>query len=324
MTFHRLFVFLPLVLAACSSTATEDATSSGPIGAQDAGRPGQIGAPASGQPANASGETYAAVQENDFVETSAQTTSTFAVDVDTGSYSLMRRDVTAGHLPTSEGVRSEEYVNYFEYAYPQPQDGRPFSVTLDGAPSMFGENLHLVRVGLQGQIVNEQDRKPANLVFLVDVSGSMQASNKLPLVQYALKQLVKHLAPSDTLGIVTYAGYEKVLIAPTAVSNKAAILDAIDGLSAGGSTNGEGGIRKAYQLAEAAQQQYAVNRRDSTGGMMLSSELRFAATRGSRGERSKPCAGDGRNGGGSQPSGSPLSYGDGVVRRTSASRRSFM
>ncbi len=195
--------------------------------------------------------------ENDWVDTSTEPTSTFGADVDTASYSIMRRDVTAGKAPDPSSVRPEEYLNYFSYDYAQPQDARPFAVHLDGAPSPFGENLHLIRVGLQGRKVDVQSRKRMNLVFLVDVSGSMLASNKLGPVQYTLKQLVRRLEPTDTLSIVTYAGQDSVLIEPTAVTQKARILDAIDGMSSGGSTNGAGGIRRAYQLAEAAKQQDA-------------------------------------------------------------------
>ncbi len=234
------------------ATATGCGFSDESTNASFSGAPPTASAPAD---TAADGETYDEVQENDFVETAKQPMSTFGVDVDTGSYSLMRRDVTQGRLPNTDGVRPEEYLNYFHYGYPQPTDEHPFSVTIDGAPSQFGAGLHLVRIGLQGKTIPVEQRKRVNLVFLVDVSGSMMASNKLGLVQYTLKQLMRRLEPTDTLSIVTYAGYENVLIPPTAVTNKSAILDAIDGLSAGGSTNGEGGIRKAYALAEQAKTQ---------------------------------------------------------------------
>ncbi|AKU94036.1 Von Willebrand factor type A domain protein [Labilithrix luteola] len=260
-----LFLALPFALVACSSndssTSAYDA-----MGSSNASPPsanaGSTAPVVSGAPPTdgVSGETYGDTKENDFVDTVTQSTSTFAVDVDTGSYSLMRRDLVAGHLPAQAGVRPEEYVNYFKYAYPQPENGQPFAVQVDGAPSLFGEGLHLLRVGLQGKVIQDANRKPANLVFLVDVSGSMADPNKLPLVQYALKQLVKRLEATDTLSIVTYAGFESVLVPPTPVTNKSAILDAIDGLTAGGSTNGEGGIRKAYELAEQAKQPDSINR----------------------------------------------------------------
>ncbi len=219
-----------------------------------------VGAPAAERGAGLPGETYDALAENDFIETAKQPVSTFGVDVDTASYSLMRRDVLQGRLPNQNGVRPEEYVNYFRYSYPQPSGEHPFSVTVDGAPSHFGEGLHLVRIGLQGKVIPAEQRQRANLVFLVDVSGSMSMTNKLPLVQYTLKQLVKRLEPSDTLGIVTYAGSDRVVLEPTPVTNKSMILDAIDSLMAGGGTNGEGGIRKAYELASKAKTQDSINR----------------------------------------------------------------
>ena len=243
------FYLLPLTVAACGSMTSSETSLGVPSSDRGAADPGAL-----------SGETYADVEENDFVDTQAQPTSTFGIDVDTGSYSLMRRDITASRLPAEDGVRPEEYLNYFKYAYPPPTDGRPFSVNIDAAPSFFGPDLHLVRIGLQGRVVPPEQRQRANLVFLVDVSGSMTQSNKLPLVQYTLKQLVRRLEPTDTLGIVTYAGSEKVLLDSTAVTNKSAIYDAIDGLSAGGSTNGEGGIRKAYEIAEKGVAQSGINR----------------------------------------------------------------
>ncbi|MBX3211142.1 MAG: von Willebrand factor type A domain-containing protein [Labilithrix sp.] len=204
------------------------------------------------------GETYGKLVENDWIETAKEPISTFGVDVDTGSYSLMRRDVRANRLPDPDSVRVEEYINYFRYDYAPPQDDRPFAVHLDGAPSPFGDGLHLIRVGMQSKVVDPAQRKPANLVFLVDVSGSMSAPDKLPLVQAMLKSLVTKLTDADTLSIVTYAGYENVLLPPARVSDKAKILAAIDGLHAGGGTNGEGGIRKAYELAEQVKQQQQV------------------------------------------------------------------
>ena len=242
--------FVPVVLAslaALAGCAAPDATSSSYRGG-DYADAGTAPSPGAGQaiPGTTSGTTA----ENDWVETAKQATSTFGADVDTGSYTLMRRDLSAGILPSSASVRPEEYINYFGYDYAAPTDGKPFSVLVDGAPSKFGTGLHLVRVALQGAPIDESQRKQANLVFLVDVSGSMDAENKLPLVKETLRRLIGKLRPTDHLSIVTYAGYESVLLAPTAVVDKQKILAAIDGLSANGSTNGEGGIRTAYELAE--------------------------------------------------------------------------
>ena len=233
-------------LAGCSASETSALYSGVRADSASAPTPTGAGQPVTGVPGIDPGATV----ENDWVETSKQAVSTFGVDVDTGSYTLMRRDLTAGILPSPDVVRPEEYINYFHYDYAAPTDGKPFSVLIDGAPSKFGTDLHLVRIALQGTPVDESQRKQANLVFLVDVSGSMNQPNKLPLVQETLRRLVGKLRANDHLSIVTYAGYESVLLAPTAVVDKQKILAAIDGLSASGSTNGEGGIRKAYELAE--------------------------------------------------------------------------
>jgi Ca-activated chloride channel homolog len=194
------------------------------------------------------GDAVGQTVENDWVDTATAATSTFGIDVDTGSYTLTRGLLDQGTLPTA--VRTEEFINYFHYDYAPPIDGKPFSVVLDGAPSKFGDGYHLVRVGLQGIPVDLSQRKQANIVFLVDVSGSMDEPTKLPLVKETLRRLLDKLVSTDRLAIVTYAGYESVLLAPTAVVDKPSILSAIDGLSAGGGTNGEGGILKAYGLAD--------------------------------------------------------------------------
>src|SRR5690606_38169808 len=150
-------------------------------------------------------------------ETATQNTSTFGADVDTASYSQMRSSLAQGSWPPAPGVRVEEYVNYFRYDYPEATD-TPFSVNFERAPSEFGAaGRELFRVGLKGKQVPLSERKPANLVFLVDVSGSMGAPNKLPLVQWSLQQLVKKLEPTDRLGIVVYAGRDAVLLEPTPV-----------------------------------------------------------------------------------------------------------
>lgn len=196
----------------------------------------------------------------EFIDAAKEPLSTFSVDVDTGSYTLARRALLDGALPDPLTVRSEEFLNFFSYAYPEPEGVEPFSTSVSGAPSPFGEGLHLLRIGLRGRTVSEAERLSANLVFLVDVSGSMQSRDKLPLVQYALKELVRRLAPSDTIGIVTYAGSERVALNPTPVSERAAILEVIEGLAAGGSTAGEAGIRAAYSLARASFRPGGINR----------------------------------------------------------------
>ncbi len=201
-----------------------------------------------------------AITENDWVETATQNTSTFGADVDTASYSQMRSSLAQGSWPPAPGVRVEEYVNYFRYDYPEATD-TPFSVNFELAPSEFGAaGQELFRVGLKGKQVPLSERKPANLVFLVDVSGSMGAPNKLPLVQWSLQQLVKKLEPTDRLGIVVYAGRDAVLLEPTPVEDQSQVLDAIYSLTAGGGTNGAAGIQRAYRMAESAYRSNGINR----------------------------------------------------------------
>jgi Ca-activated chloride channel family protein len=210
----------------------------------------------------ADNESYAEWIENDWVDPENEPLSTFSADVDTASYSLARRNLNAGTLPAPQSVRVEEFLNYFKYDEPAPTDGSPFAVQLEVAPSTFGEaddQLHLLRIGIQGEEVPYEERDPANLVFLVDVSGSM-AWGKLGLVKYTLGLLVDKLRPDDTIGIVVYAGADGVVLEPTPVAHKSVILDAIDNMTAGGSTNGEAGIRTAYDLAEDAFRPDGINR----------------------------------------------------------------
>ncbi len=195
-----------------------------------------------------------------FVDAKEHPLSTFSVDVDTGSYSLVRSALAAGSLPEKELVRSEEFLNYFDYGDAPPTDDRPFAVHVEGAPSPFGENLSLLRIALKGKEIAEEARTPYNLVFLVDVSGSMSDENKLPLVKYSLRELVNQLKPTDTLGLVVYAGTERVVLEPTAVSDKGKVTAAIDALGAGGSTAGEAGSRMAYELAEKGRVAGSTNR----------------------------------------------------------------
>jgi Ca-activated chloride channel homolog len=245
-------VVLAAGIAACGTSSSDEAAmSGGPY-------PGSPSAGAYDE--GSSGETYEDYGENDFIDTATETTSTFGADVDTASYTIMRRDITAGHLPDEDSVRIEEYVNYFKFDYPSPSQD-PFAVNLEMAPSYFGEEGHkLLRIGIKGKEIPLEERDPANIVFLVDVSGSMGQWNKLPLVQWSLKQLVQKLAPTDTLGIAVYASADGAVLQPTAVENKASIYEAIDAMQSGGSTNGEAGIRLAYQMAEAAFRPGGTNR----------------------------------------------------------------
>lgn len=200
------------------------------------------------------GENYEEWEENDFVDTATENTSTFSIDVDGASYTLMRRDLNNDMLPAKEGVRPEEYINFFSYPdYVEPAGSQPFSINLEVAPSEFGDAQHkLLRIGLKGKEIPVQDLKPTNLVFLIDVSGSMQSGRKLPMVKESLYTLLDHLRPTDSVGIVVYAGADGVVLNPTTVVNRQQIEQAIENLGAGGSTNGEAGIVSAYQMAEQA------------------------------------------------------------------------
>jgi Ca-activated chloride channel family protein len=207
------------------------------------------------------GETYENPGTNPFVDPAEDPLATFAIDVDTASYTLMRSDIEAGHLPNQDGVRVEEYINYFDYRdRPSDDSSTPFAIHTELAPSPFGEGLHLLRVALKGYEVAAEERKPANLVFLIDVSGSMMSGEKIGLVREGLTRLTDTLHPDDTIGIVTYAGADTIALEPTPVRDRATIAEAIMALDAGGSTNGEAGIRTAYRLAEQALRPGGINR----------------------------------------------------------------
>jgi Ca-activated chloride channel family protein len=199
-------------------------------------------------PPAVSGEAYKDHGINPFVSASEDRLSTFAIDVDTASYTLARRKVLEGTLPPREAVRVEEFLNYFRYTYPEPQ-GEPFAVALDAAPSPFTPGRHLLRVGVQGKRLSAAERKPAHLTFLVDVSGSMQSPDRLPLAKRALRMLVDNLRDGDSVSLVTYAGGVKLALPPTGMEEKARIHAAIEDLTAGGSTAMASGIELAYQQA---------------------------------------------------------------------------
>lgn len=198
---------------------------------------------------SASGEAYHPIFENAFVTPQEQQLSTFSIDVDSASYANLRRFLQGGQLPPPDAVRIEELVNYFAYQYPQPQAGRPFSVQTDIAACPWQPGHQLVRIGLKGKEIPKAQRSPTNLVFLVDVSGSMQAQNKLPLVRESLTTLVNQLDERDKVAIVTYAGEAGVRLPSTSLAQKEVVLSAIAGLGAGGSTNGAAGINTAYDIA---------------------------------------------------------------------------
>lgn len=196
---------------------------------------------------------FTAPGTNPFTLAAHDPLSTFAADTDTASYDIFRGQIEGGALPAAASVRLEDFVNYFDYDYPAPAEDSsvPFSMSLAAAPSLYDTGTLLFRVGIQGKPA-PAERGPANLVFLIDVSGSMAAANKLPLVKVVLEQALDVLRPTDAVSIVTYAGSTRLALAPTLVSDDAAIRSVIDGLQAGGSTAGASGITLAYAQAQAA------------------------------------------------------------------------
>ena len=194
------------------------------------------------------GNTHVAERPNPFTLTSEDTLSTFAVDVDTASYTLFRRSVNGGALPPKDSVRVEEWVNYFKYRLPAPTQG-DFRVDLEGAPSPFTEGRHLVKVGLQGRKIGKSQRKPTHLVFLADTSGSMNSPDKLPLAQQAMKLMVDGLNEQDTVALVTYAGSVRDVLPPTPASERQKLFEAIDSLTSGGGTAMGDGLKTAYEHA---------------------------------------------------------------------------
>ena len=199
--------------------------------------------------AEGSGERYAHFMENSFLASVTQPLSTFSIDVDTASYAIVRRFLSSGNLPPSDAVRIEELVNYFPYDYPQPTGDAPFSVTMETAACPWRSGNLLLRVGLKGRQIDRRERPAGNLVFLIDVSGSMAENNKLPLVKQALGMLVEELTENDRVSIVTYAGDAGLKLPSTSGDQKQQILAAINGLSSGGSTHGSAGIELAYRQA---------------------------------------------------------------------------
>jgi len=197
-------------------------------------------------------ESYDRIEENAFRRTREAPLSTFSIDVDGASYTNIRRFLQDGQAPPVDAVRIEEMINYFSYDDPAPEAGSdiPFAVTMEGAPAPWAPKHTLLRIGLQGREIPETERPPTNLVFLLDVSGSMQSPDKLPLLKRAFGLLVEQLRPVDRVGIVVYAGNSGVVLEPTPGDEKDVILSAIQELRAGGGTAGEAGIRGAYRLAE--------------------------------------------------------------------------
>ena len=205
-------------------------------------------------------EQYGTIVENPIKLVSEAPVSTFSIDVDTGSYSNVRRMLNEGRLPPADAVRVEEMINYFPYAYALPKDNAPFAVHTEMAPAPWNTNHTLLRIGIKGQDIAKTSLPPANLVFLVDVSGSMDTPKSLPLLKSALKFLVNQLRSQDRVSLVTYASGTQVVLEPTSGSQKTKIIAALDNLRAGGSTSGAAGIALAYSMAEQSYIKGGINR----------------------------------------------------------------
>ena len=206
-------------------------------------------------------DQFESLKENRVKLTSETPVSTFSLDVDTASYSFVRRALNSGHLPQKDAVRIEELINYFDYDYTLPKDkSEPFRPTVALYPTPWNKDTKLMHIGIKGHDIVESERPGANLVFLLDVSGSMSSPDKLPLLKNSMKMLVGELAPEDTVAIVVYAGAAGTVLEPTRVAEKAKIISALDMLQSGGSTAGGAGIKLAYSLAEANFNSEAVNR----------------------------------------------------------------
>ncbi len=193
-------------------------------------------------------ESYNHLEENGFILTTNDPLSTFSIDVDTASYSNIRRFIQSGHLPPVGAVRVEEMINYFTYDYPEPDSGL-FSITAEAGPCPWKQENRLVRIGIKAKDMNTATLPPSNLVFLIDVSGSMDRENKLGLVKKSLSLLVDQLGKDDRVAIVVYAGSDRVVLPPTPCDRKKVIKKAINTLTSGGATHGSKGILTAYELA---------------------------------------------------------------------------
>jgi Ca-activated chloride channel family protein len=206
-------------------------------------------------------DRFTSLEQNPFRVVSEEPVSTFSIDVDTASYGWMRASLNRNVLPQPDSVRTEELINYFPYDYAAPRSAeQPFSTRVDVFPSPWIEGRKMVRVGIRGYEVENATRPRANLVFLIDTSGSMSAPNKLALVKQSLAMLLEQLGANDTVSIVTYAGNAGTALEPTRASEKTRILSVIERLGASGSTAGAEGIRQAYALAERNLDPAGVNR----------------------------------------------------------------
>lgn len=256
---HCLAVMISTVMIGCGTTHQPESGSSAEYSpshpASDLARPTLTTDPERHFAANENlterrnTEAYEHLPENRFQSPLTNPLSTFSIDVDTASYANVRRFLNDNQLPPPGAVRIEELINYFRYDYGPPEGNHPFSVNLEIAPCPWQNKHWLARVGLKGLEIDRQQKPPANLVFLLDVSGSMNSPHKLPLVKSAMRMLLDQLDEDDRVAIVVYAGASGLVLPSTSAKDRHTILSALDRLSAGGSTNGGDGIRLAYDVA---------------------------------------------------------------------------
>lgn len=195
-------------------------------------------------------EEYSAIKEQGFKNPRVEPLSTFSADVDTASYTNIRRFINNGEEIPEGAVRIEEMLNYFSYDYPEPEEGKAFSTSVEMGDCPWNENTKLLKIGLQTKKIDTSEMPPSNLVFLIDSSGSMDRSDKLPLIKKAFALVTENMGENDRISIVTYAASNKILIEGATVNDKDEIMDELSALIAYGSTNGEGGIKTAYEVAE--------------------------------------------------------------------------
>ena len=215
---------------------------------------------AEARPLRTDTERYQKQPENPVKAVAQEPVSTFSIDVDTGSYANVRRFLNDGGLPPEDAVRIEEIVNYFPYNYPLPTGTHPFAIHTQTVDSPWQPEAKLIKIGIQAQDLAKKELPPANLVFLVDVSGSMDEPDKLPLVKKTLRILTEQLRPQDKVTLITYADGEALVLPPTSGDNKDEILRAINKLQAGGSTAGESALKMAYEQAQKAYVKNGINR----------------------------------------------------------------
>lgn len=265
-----LFIIALTILSACSlqTKSSSDARTSAPVVSQEEVAVASMSLPAvmplppsfSGR-LRANTEVYTDTPENPIKLTRQHGVSTFSIDVDTGSYTNSRRMLNMGNLPKVDAVRPEEFINYFDYRYQAPTNiDTPFALYTELAPSPWSKDRHLLKIAIKGFEIKKSEMKAANLVFLLDVSGSMGMVNKLPLLKQSLLMLSKQLGAEDLVSIVVYAGAAGVVLEPTKGNDHVKIAAALQQLQAGGPTNGQGGIELAYSLAEQNYKPGGVNR----------------------------------------------------------------